>query len=61
MAQSAKHLTLDFGSSHNLRIVRVSPPLGLCAGYGASLGFSLSPSAPHPQRKEKEVNLSLAD
>ena len=28
VAQSVKHLTLDFGSGHDLRVVRFSPELG---------------------------------
>ena len=28
MAQSVKHLTLDFGSGHDLRVVKLSPELG---------------------------------
>ena len=29
MAQLVKHLTLDFGSGHDLRVVRLSSVLGL--------------------------------
>ena len=28
VAQSVKHLALDFGSGHDLRVVRLSPVLG---------------------------------
>ena len=31
MAQSAKHLTLDFGSGHDLMVCEIVPCLGLCA------------------------------
>ena len=32
VAQSVKHLTLDFGSAHDLRVVRLSPGLGSMLG-----------------------------
>ena len=31
VAQSVKHLTLDFGSSHNLMVCGIEPCVGLCA------------------------------
>ena len=31
-AQSVEHLTLDFGSGHDLRVVRLSPVLGSALG-----------------------------
>ena len=44
MAQSVKHLALDFRSGHDLRVVRLSP------GSGSALGVELleSPSTPLP-------------
>ena len=47
MAQSVKHLTLDFGSGHDLGVVGSSPILG-------TYDFLLpSPSAPTPLKKYK--------
>ena len=34
VAQSTKHLTLDFGSGHDLRVVRSSPLLGFVLSVG---------------------------
>ena len=43
MAQWVKCLTLDFGSIHDLRVVKLRPALGFApAGIGACLRFSLS-------------------
>ena len=43
MAQSVKHLTLDFSSGHDLTVVRLSPM------SGSTLEFNiLSPFAPPP-------------
>ena len=53
VAQSVKRPTLDFGSGHDLRIVRLSSVLG-SAARGACLLLSPSPSAPPcPQKKRK--------
>ena len=38
--------TLDFGSSHDPRVVGLSPCLGLCAQRGVCLGFSIFLSLP---------------
>ena len=43
MAQSVQHLTLDFGSGHDLMILRQSPSLGSTLGMEAAWD-SLSPS-----------------
>lgn len=43
MAQAVKCLTLDFGSGHNLRVVRWSAVLGSVLGEEAAWD-SLSPS-----------------
>ena len=43
VAQSVKHLTLDFSSGHDHGI---KPQVGLCAACGACSRFFLSPSAP---------------
>ena len=37
-----KHLTLDFGSGHDLMVVRLRPYVELHTECGACLGFSLS-------------------
>ena len=49
MAQSVKHPTLDFGSGHDLRVLRLSPaqaPHSAVSLVEDSLSFS--PSAPPP-------------
>ena len=46
MAQLVKHVTLDFGSGHDLRVVRLSSALG-SAECGSCLGFSLLLPLPH--------------
>ena len=50
-AQPVKHLTLDFGSGHDLRVQEIEPHVGLCAD-GAdpawdSVSHSLDPSHTH--------------
>ena len=49
-AQSAKHLTLDFGSGHNLVVHEFKPHIGLCADSAEpawdSLSTLLSASSP---------------
>ena len=37
MAQSIKHLTLDFGSGHDLKVMRSSPMSGSALGGGGPL------------------------
>ena len=59
MAQLVKHLTLDFGSGHDLRVVQWSPMLGSVLGEEWSLFkilFSpLSLLLPLPlQKRERE-------
>ena len=54
MAQSVKHLTLDFGSGPDLTVLGESPAFG--SMHGAWLGFSLSLSLsalPHLKKKKK--------
>ena len=47
MAQWVKPLTLDFGSDHDLRVVKSSPALGSMLSWKFAGGFlSLSSSAP---------------
>ena len=41
VAQSVKHLTLDFSSGLDLRVMRLSTWVELCAGHGACFRFSL--------------------
>ena len=48
MAQSVNCPTLDFGSGHDLMVHEIDPHVGLHAGRGACLGFSLSPSPSVP-------------
>ena len=42
VAQSVEHLTLDFGSGHDLTVHGIQPHSGPHAGHGDCLGFSLS-------------------
>ena len=46
MAQSVKHPTLDFSSSHDLLVCEIKPYVGLCANSVESAwdSLSLSPS-----------------
>ena len=46
MAQSLKHLTLDFGSGHDLKVLELSPTLGSALSGESALG-SLSFSHSH--------------
>ena len=64
MAQSVKYPTLDFGSGHDLRVVRLSPKLGSVLGVEPALA-SLFLSALPPRwcalslskkKKKKKVN-----
>ena len=55
MAQSGKHLTLGFGSGHDLKVMRLSPTLG----SAQSLLVPLSPSLPHPHLCEYAHILSI--
>ena len=60
MAQSFKHLILDFGSGHDLRVVRLSPASGSVLGVEPAWD-SLSPSSFLPPHclslllKKKEI------
>jgi len=47
-----RHLTLDFSSGHDLRVVSWSPALAL---EPAVQEFSPTPSAPPPQKKIKKI------
>ena len=42
MAQSVKHLTLDFGSGHDLTVHEFEPCIGLCADSADPVWDSLS-------------------
>ena len=44
VALSAKHLTLDFGSGHDLMVCEFEPHIGLCADSEEPARDSLSPS-----------------
>ena len=51
MAQSVEHLTLDFGSGHDLTVRGFEPHIGLCTDNAEptwdSLSLSLCPSPAH--------------
>ena len=48
MAQSAKHLTLGFGSGNDLTVPEIEPCLRLCADSVEPAWDSLSPSLSAP-------------
>ena len=55
-----KHLTLGFGSNHDLMVVGLSPALGSMLGMGPCLGFSLSLSlCLSPSLEKKEISFIL--
>ena len=56
MAQPVKRPTLDFGSGHDLRVIKIEPRVQLCTGHGACLGFSPSP---FPSHLSLSLSLSL--
>ena len=43
-AQSVKHLTLDFGSGHDLAVGEIEPQIVLCTHSAEPAWYSLSPS-----------------
>lgn len=50
VALLVKHLTLDFGSRHDLTVTRLSPTMGSARQHRVCLGFSLSRSlSPSPR------------
>ena len=56
MPQSIKHLTLDFGSGLDFRVMRLSPESGSAPGMKpASDSLSPSPSTPSPSLKKKHI------
>ena len=56
MAQSVKHLTVDFSSGHGLTVREFKPHVGLYAGSadGARLGFCLSQNKLKKNLKKKK-------
>lgn len=57
MAQSVKHPIPDFGSGHNLRVVRSSPASGSTLSMEPAWDFlspSLTPSSPDISLKKKK-------
>ena len=48
VAQSVKHLTLDFSSGHDLMVHEIEPHCGLCADSVEPAWDSLSPSLSAP-------------
>jgi len=63
-AQLVKHPTLDFGSGHDLRVLR-SSPVWLPTQRGVRLSRSLCPSllqnkqTNHKKKKKEEVNKTI--
>ena len=48
VAPLGKHLTLDFGSGHDLSVLGIEPSVGLCADSAEPAWDSLSPLCPSP-------------
>ena len=48
MAQWVEHLTLDFGSGHDLMVPGMEPGVGLCSDSTEPTWDPLSPSLPAP-------------
>ena len=46
VAQSVEHLSLDFGSGHDLTVCDIEPHVGLCADSAEPAWDSLSASPP---------------
>ena len=59
MAQSVRHLTVDFTSGHDLMVLRSSPTLGSRLGVKPAY-YSLSPSALHARTYALSLSLSLS-
>ena len=61
VAQSVEHLTLDFGSGHDLMVRGIEPHVRLCIDTVEPAWDSLSPrlSAPPPLACAQEQALSL--
>ena len=59
MAQSVKHLILDFSSGRNLTVREFEPRFGLCADSMESAWDSLSPSLSAPSPLVLSLSLSF--
>ena len=59
-AQSVKHLTLDFGSGHELTVGETEPHIRLQANSTEPARDSLSPSLSAPPQLAQSLNLSLS-
>ena len=60
MVQLVKHLTLDFGSGHDLTVHGIKPLVRLCADSMESSWNSLSPSVSAPPLLSLLHSLSLS-
>ena len=58
MAQSVKHLTLGFGSGHDLTVLKVEPCIGLQSDSVELAWDSLFPSLSAPPQLALSVSLS---
>ena len=58
MAQSVKHLSLDFGSGHDLMVHKIEPCLRLCSDGVETAWNSLSPSPSAPPLLVHALSLS---
>ena len=59
MAESVKHLTLDFGSRHGLMIRGIEPHVGLCADSVEPAWDSLSLSVSAPPLHARALSLKI--
>ena len=60
MAQLVKHLTLDFGSAHDLTFCRIKLRVGLCTDSTEPAWDFLSPSLFAPPLLAFSLSLSLS-
>ena len=60
VAQSVKHLTLDFSSDHDLTVAEFRPLIGLYTDSVEPSWDSLSSSPPDPPQLALSLSLSLS-
>ena len=60
MAQSVEHLTLDFGSAHDLTVRETEPRVGPCDDSEKPAWDALSPSLSLPLPQSRALSLALS-
>ena len=61
MAQKVEHLTVDFGSGHDLTAQEFEPHIGLCNGSMKSAWDSVSLLLPPPFVRALELSLFVSN